>query len=343
LDQAINQAIDPGHVKSAELFNSLFGKEVEYIAKRSGVIRLSREDRLFSAGQRAEHFYMLLEGAVEVFKPRENGDNDHLAQYAPGDTIGEFDFIRRAGYEASARALEDSALIIFPAPGLTIEDFIAEEPRIVSRILLNSLMMMIDRIKSTQNLFLENLSWTKELQRRAYEDPGTGLWKQSFLTDELDRILEAPAALIMLKPDRFKVLVDSRGHEVGDDAMVRVAKILKLFARRLGRGWAMRFKSNETGLVINRCPRSQAEDLAAEISAAIAGMESVPPQGDFPAFSFSGTIAWALWPEDGPLWDGLFSETYALLLDRWKHGGGGTINPLRAGRPGTAGKDGGPP
>jgi diguanylate cyclase (GGDEF)-like protein len=184
---------------------------------------------------------------------------------------------------------------------------------------------MTGRIKSTQNILLENLSWVNELHRRAYEDPGTGLYKQTFLTDEINRILEEPMALIMLKPDRFKILVDSRGHEAGDEAMVKIAMILKTFTRKIDRGWAIRFKSNETGLLINRCPRPMAEKIAKDLSQAIGSMEPVPAKGTIPSFSFTGTIVWSVWPLDGSTWETLFKETYALLLDTWKSGGGGKI------------------
>jgi diguanylate cyclase (GGDEF)-like protein len=320
--QALRQILDPAPIKNTELFGSLLDREVNYVAERSSVIHLRKKARLFSIGQKADHFFMLTEGSIRVFKPRDDGDSDEMARYAPGDTIGDFDFARKAEYDANAEAVEDSVLIMFPAMGLTMDDFIAEEPYIVSRILLNSIVMMTSRIKSTQKILLENLSWVNELHRRAYEDPGTGLWKQTFLADEIDRILEVPTALIMLKPDRFKILVDSRGHAAGDEAMVRIAMILKNITRRIGRGWPLRFKSNETGLLINKCSASLAETAVKELSHTIASLSPVPKQGDIPAFSFSGTIVYALWPEDGPNWDELFAGCYSLLLDTWKQGGG---------------------
>ena len=323
MEQTLKQAPDPASIIKAELFKSLLKKEADFVVKHSCIINLCKKDRLFSIGQKAERFYMLLEGAVRVFKPRDDGGYDELAQYAAGDTIGDFDFARKAEYDANAEAAEDSVLVMFPAAGFTMEDFTAKEPRVVSRILLNSIVMMTDRIKSTQNLLVENLSWVKELHRRAYEDPGTGLWKQTFLTDEINRILEEPMALIMLKPDHFKVLVDSRGHEAGDNAMVKIARILKFITRKTGRGWAMRFKSNETGLLINKCPIPLAEKLAGELGPAIEAIKPVPARGEIPAFSFSVTIVWSVWPEDGPVWENLFQETYAMLLETWKNGGGG--------------------
>ncbi|MDR1306380.1 MAG: diguanylate cyclase [Treponema sp.] len=330
MEQSLKQMLDPAPIKKAELFTSLLDKDYDYIVERSCIINLRKKAKLFSIGQKAEHFYILLEGAIRIYKPRDDEDDDQLAQYAPGDTIGDFDFARKAEYDAVAEAVEESVLVMFPAMGLTMDDFVTEEPHIVSRILLNSIVMMTSRIKSTQNILLENLSWVNELQRRAYEDPGTGLWKQTYLTDEINHILEIPTALIMLKPDRFKILVDSRGHEAGDEAMIRLAKILRALTRRLRRGWAMRFKSNETGLLINKCPRPLAEKVVRELFRSIQALEPVPARGDMPAFSFTGTIAYSIWPEDGQVWDDLFKGTYALLLDTWKNGGGGKISEYRS-------------
>ena len=325
MNQTLKQVLDPAPIGKTELFHSLLPREVNYVVEHSCIINLRKKAKLFSIGQKAERFYILLEGAVRIYKPRDDGGHDELAQYASGDTIGDFDFARKASYDANAEATEDSVLVMFPAMGFSMEDFIAEEPYIVSRILLNSVMMMTGRIKSTQNILLENLSWVNELHRRAYEDPGTGLYKQTFITDEINRILEEPMALIMLKPDRFKILVDSRGHEAGDEAMIKIAMILKTFTRRIDRGWAIRFKSNETGLLINRCPKPMAEKICANLSKAIQSIEPVPAKGDIPSFSFSGTIAWSIWPSDGSTWETLFQETYTLLLDSWKSGGGRKI------------------
>ena len=323
MEQALKQVLNTAPIEKVELFNSLLDREINFVNEHSCIINLRKKAKLFSIGQKADRFYMLIEGAVRVYKPRDDGGHDELAQYAPGDTIGDFDFARKAEYDANAEATEDSVLVMFPGMGFSMDDFTAEEPYIVSRILLNSIVMMTDRIKSTQNILLENLSWVNELHRRAYEDPGTGLYKQTFLTDEINRILEEPMALIMLKPDRFKILVDSRGHEAGDEAMVRIAMILKSFTRKIDRGWAIRFKSNETGLLINRCPKPMAEKIVNDLCKGIESMKPVPAQGEIPAFSFTGTIAWSIWPMDCPTWKTLFQGTYALLLETWKSGGGG--------------------
>jgi diguanylate cyclase (GGDEF)-like protein len=320
-------------LNGVELFSDLPEEEREFILSRSGFLQLRRGARLFSSGERAECFYILQSGVIRVFKPGPGRLNTELARFNSGDIIGDFDFARMAKYDACAEAAEDSVLLMFPGFGLTMDSLAAEDSHAVSRIFLGCLNMIVSRIKATRKIIIENMSWIQELHRRAYEDPGTGLWNQSFLTNELSRILENPTALIMLKPDRFKNLVDSRGHSAGDEAMIRISRVLQNAARRAGRGWALRLKSNETGLLISNCGVPQAEKIARDLAESLASIEPFPSRGDIPAFSFSGTLSWAVWPEDDPLWDSLFEGNYALLLETWRAEGSQVVHYRRAERP----------
>jgi diguanylate cyclase (GGDEF)-like protein len=302
------------------------GQEKELVVSHSSLIQLKKGGVLFTAGEMAEHFFLLLKGNVKVYKILSDGSEEEVAFFAPGDIIGDFDFARSAEYDASARVIEDSELIIFPSLDCTMEQLALNDPYTVSKMMMCSIEMMTNRIKSTRKILLKNMSWVKELQRKAYEDPGTGLWKQTFLGDEIDRILEDPTALIMLKPDRFKILVDSRGHDAGDEAMIRIALVLKNITRRLTRGWPMRFKSNETGLLINKCSSSEAQMLAEKLHEEIAALPQVPADGDIPAFPFSGTVVWSVWPKDDKIWNSLKEGSNRLLLDTWKAGGNNVVH-----------------
>jgi diguanylate cyclase (GGDEF)-like protein len=319
---------DALQIQKTELFSTLLTKELDFVFSHSGLLHLRRGEELFSAGRRADHFYILLKGAIRIYKPYKDGEEE-LARFTPGDAIGDFDFARRAEYDANAEAVEDSALVIFPDRGLSMDKLALEDPHIISRILLNAIVMLTGRIKSIHKIIVKNMSWVQELHRRAYEDPGTGLWKQSFLTDEINRILDKPTALIMLKPDRFKVLVDSRGHGAGDEAMIRIAMVLKNMSRRSGKSWPLRFKSNEAGLLINRCRPDQAEKTARELQRAIAALDPLPAQGKTPAFPFSATVSWAVWPQDDGVWENFFQGNYRLLLDTWRTGGNRTVHYSR--------------
>ena len=304
-------------ILKSSLFSNLLPDEKESLLPWIGHLLLQKGESLFSPGEKAEHLYLLHSGLVRVLRSNEGGGIDEIARFAPGDIIGDFDFARDAEYNARIEAVDDSKLIMFPGFGLTIDKFAEEQPNIYSRILLNSAAMVTDRIKGARKLLMESESWILELHRQVHEDPGTGLWKQSFLVEEIDRLLENPMAIIMLKPDRFKVLVDTLGHDAGDVAMVKIAAILKDIVRKVGRGWALRFKSNETGILVNKCDAALAETLANTLLKAVAGIPPVPlgTEGDF---SFSGSIAWGIWPEDDKSWDSLFQGTYELLMKTWK-------------------------
>jgi len=309
----------------SDLFSNLLPEEKEYISYRTGSILLRKGGLLFSPGKKAEHLFLLQEGLVRVLRSHEKGGDEEIARFTSGDLIGDFDFARGAEYDAQAEALEDSSLIMFPGYGITMDSFATEAPHIMSKILLNSAAMVIARIKSTRKLIIQSMSWVQELHRKIHEDPGTGLLKQSFLTEEINRILENPMALIMLKPDNFKVLVDDLGHEAGDRAMIKIAALLKGITRRLGRGWALRFRSNETGILINKCDEVQAESLAHSLFDAVAALPPVPLEHTRSKtkinFTFSGSIAWGIWPGGSKSWDSFFEGTYQLLLDTWKEGG----------------------
>jgi diguanylate cyclase (GGDEF)-like protein len=301
------------------LFTDLMPGETNAIVNRTEILTIRKNGLLFSPGEKAEHLYLLIRGTIRVFKQNESGRNDEIAHFAPGDIIGDFDFARGADYDAYAEAEEDSSLLMFPGFGRSMEKFALEEPHIMSRVLLNSAAMVTERIKSTRKVIIEKAYWVQGLHRRIHEDPTTGLWKQTFLTEEINQILERPMALVMLKPDRFKVLVDSRGHDAGDDAMIKIAAILKGITHKLDRGWAIRFRSNETGILINKCDSAQAKSLALSLSEAVAAIPPVPL--DKEQFSFSGSIAWGTWPVDDKSWDSLLTGTYQLLMDTWKDGG----------------------
>jgi diguanylate cyclase (GGDEF)-like protein len=322
----MDAVIDPALIQKVELFSSLKQNEIDLVVNQPGLINLQKNALLFSSGEKAAQFYVLTSGEIRVFNKKEDGSEEEMARFTAGDTIGDFDFARGAEYDAFAEAAEDSALIVFPCAGFTMDSLAQEDPHSVCSILLNSINMMTGRIKSSHKLILNNMSWVQELHRRAYEDSGTGLWKQILITDEIINALNDSAALIMLKPDRFKILVDSRGHSAGDEAMIRIAMILKNITRQIGHGWALRFKSNEVGIIINNCGAAQTEKIANELFDAVRRMEPVPPKDDIPEFSFSATVSWAVWPNDEADWETLFYGNYTFLLDNWRDGGNRIIH-----------------
>lgn len=315
-------------LKRAELFSNLLDDDLAYVAERSELLSLPAGAAVFSVGEKARRFFIVKEGVVSVYRADERGEEREMARYLEGDVLGDFDFALGTKFDARGKAETEVQLIAFPGGGKCMEELAQEKPDTTARILLRSLSMISSRLRSTQRLISENAPWVRELRRQIYTDPGTGLWSKAFLDEEIPRMVERPSSLILVKPDRFKELNDAHGHSAGDAAMERMAAILNDQVERLGRGYALRLRSNETALVIPRCGAGEAAEMARFVNALVCAVDlsrAIPGC----KFSFTASIAFAVWPEDGPEWRRLVDEAYAVLTRAW-HDGGARIYRLKA-------------
>jgi len=310
-------------LRKAELFSSLLDDDLAYVSERIELLTEETGEELFARGSKARRFFIVRSGEVGVFRSDEGSPEGsperELARYVAGDVIGDFDFAAGSALDATARALAPTELIAFPGKGMAMEGLATEKPDAAARILLRSLSMVSSRLRSTQRLISDNSPWVRELRRQIYTDAATGLWSKVFLDEELPRRLEKPTSAIMLKPDRFKELNDARGHQAGDEAMSILAGILVQETERLGRGWAIRLRSNETAVIVPGCGAEEATAAARRLAAAVEALELAEFQG--PGFAFTASMALAVWPEDGDDWKRLVEDAHGLLARAWKDGG----------------------
>jgi diguanylate cyclase (GGDEF)-like protein len=319
MPSAIDRAELKALLKKAELFSNLLDDDLSYVADRVELIALAAGERLFGQGEKAARFYMVRSGQIGIYRAEAGGSEREMARYVAGDVIGDFDFAIGSVLDATARADSGAELVAFPRGGMGMQDLAAEKPDAASRILLRSLSMISSRLRSTQRLISENSPWVRELRRQIYTDPGTGLWSRAFLDEELHRNLERPTAVVMVKPDRFKELNDAHGHSAGDEAMALLSGILVGETERVGRGWALRLRSNETAVIVPNCRADEATAVARRLSAAIAAMDVPAARGT--GFAFTSSLSLAVWPEDGEDWKRLVEDTYGILTKAWSDGG----------------------
>jgi diguanylate cyclase (GGDEF)-like protein/PAS domain S-box-containing protein len=85
---------------------------------------------------------------------------------------------------------------------------------------------------------VSRLRTDRELQRVALRDPLTGLANRALLLDRIDQALARRGrdgrriALLLLNVDRFKLVNETLGHEIGDELLVTVARRIKASVRR---------------------------------------------------------------------------------------------------------------
>ena len=136
-------------------------------------------------------------------------------------------------------------------------------------------------VTERKHIELELLRNQRHLDHLAHHDSLTGLPNRLFLRNYLDealqpyQALESPdastgLAVIFLDLDNFKVINDSRGHNVGDELLVEIARQLK---KRVGtNGIVARLGGDEFVVVLRGI--SGADSVAAEAAAMLAALSS---------------------------------------------------------------------
>jgi GGDEF domain-containing protein len=313
------QVIDPRLVpllKGAELFQSLLEDDIRYLASASSLRKLSEGEELFPRGSRADRFFIVAEGELSVMRAGEGRKEREIARFLRGEVIGDFDFaIGRKRSDAVSAAIP-SIVIVFPEDGRSLASLAAEQPGAISRMTLKSLVMVSSRLRAAHALIKENAPWVRELRLQVHTDPSTGLWSRAFLDEELPSLIKRPTAVISLKPDRFKALVDDKGHGTGDAAMLRIAARLKETAGRAG-GWALRLASNQTALVLPGAGPAIARELAENSARSLA----VPEAG---SLQLGFSAAYGVWPDDCADFRELLDRCEKVMMRIWKGGGGKT-------------------
>lgn len=124
-----------------------------------------------------------------------------------------------------------------------------------------------------RELRIELARLTSQWARQASEDPLTGLGHrralQAWLVEHLPRAEQGePLALVLLDLDHFKQINDRHGHGVGDEVLLRVARLLAEGCR--GRDRAVRYGGEEFVLALAGTTREAAADVAERLRQAVA-------------------------------------------------------------------------
>jgi len=305
-------------LRSASLFSTLGEEELEALAEYAELVRYPRGEVILRAGDPSDALYIVERGEVVVSKEVAEGQNITLASFIAGDCFGELDFFSRTPRNASVTAEEDTVLLAFPGRTISFDSLIATRPRVFAKVLHAFLVTVAQRIRATNRLITENAPWVKELRRRIQTDAQTGLFTKAYLEQEASSFLADPTALIMLKPDNFKQLNDSHGHQAGDGAMTLVAAMLQPF---LGaRGFAVRYRGNEVALVLPGAGEQAAREAADGLRLAVKTLD-LSSITDGSPFRFTASLGVVVHRGELSGWPAAINAAYELLYRARDEGG----------------------
>ncbi|MFV2007349.1 MAG: cyclic nucleotide-binding domain-containing protein [Longimicrobiales bacterium] len=97
-----------------DLFEGLPDDDLERIANIVGGATAEAGEVLFEEGESGDAFYVVVDGAVEIVKRVSGGDEEKLAVRRRGEAFGEMALLNDAPRSATARAVDDTQLMVVP-------------------------------------------------------------------------------------------------------------------------------------------------------------------------------------------------------------------------------------
>jgi diguanylate cyclase (GGDEF)-like protein len=198
-------------------------------------------DRALVLGCRSEEFLLLGRRGVP--------DRWEIGRPSEGSPVVEAMHERRSLLVESAAARRDpwlvelipdpENLVIVPlhAEGRSVGALVAEHGMRRGSRLERRVLSMLERLCSQTALALDNAWLLDDLQHSAASDGLTGLANRGAFEEALGRELAGadrtgePVSLLMLDIDHFKMLNDTCGHQAGDEALRKVAGVLREHTR----------------------------------------------------------------------------------------------------------------
>lgn len=317
-DKEIKTIVD--YFSKCPFFENFKKEDLYRLAEFSDLDTYDESATLFDCGEEAQHFFIICKGLVSVSKKNEDGLSEELARFDDGDTLGEFDFSRSAVYDASAICLNESTIISFPAKNLTMQGIAAINPNLAVQIAHRSVAMISSRIRSTQQTISSNSPWVRELKKTMFTDSGTGLWTRAYLEEEVSKQIAENGVLVFIKPDKFKALCDTYGHDAGDVAMKVIADILRKEASKFEKAWAIRIRSNETGIAIANASLNEAKEVAENLRREYQKID-FGKICDASNFKLDAFVAIATLPSKTENFHNTIEHCHELLMAMWNKNG----------------------
>jgi diguanylate cyclase (GGDEF)-like protein len=307
-------------LKKADLFSRLNKKELAVIARYCDLVSFQAGQTLFEEGSRVEEMYVIKEGSVLIKKKTEGGEDRDLARFIQGEAFGEMDLLDTAPRSASAVAEGPAVLLAFPGGRLKFSEILEKHPDVFARVLPKLLEVIAGRIRAVDRLISEKTPWIQELKKQLLRDKLTGLHNRAFLDEELQGILgkHPLTSLLVVKPDNFKIINDTYGHEAGDGTLMLIAETLKA---RLAEGdLGVRYRGDEYCAVLPGREETRAMGLGRDLLLAFKNLDvSRFIKGD--KLTLTASVGISTFPAQAPDAKALIARSFRLMLEARNSGG----------------------
>ena len=308
-------------LKRTEIFSALGEAELDLVAGYSGYCSVGPEQVIFSEGERGGMLYIVVSGDVHILKNGTGAGSTVIAELLEGDILGELEFFTSAQFNATAKAVTPTTLLRIPGEGNSFSEALEKHPDVAAGMLYRFLRVFSNRLRKANVLVKDNSALVQELKRQVYGDRLTGLFNKTYLEETLPGLLKKrsePAGLLLMKPDNFKMINDTFGHEAGDDTLILMAGALNRFMG--DRGTVLRYMGNELGVILPGRGREEVLKEAGDIMKMFNTLDISSATKSKDVF-LSMSIGAALYPEHADVADELILKAHELPLAGRERGG----------------------
>ncbi len=211
-------------LQSSSFFSGWSETDLDAIMQHTQTLQYEDGSVIFQPNDHGARLYLLLNGNVEILSPNKK---NILAEFVTGELFGEISLLNGKPQDVFAIARKNTQLVEFPKDGASLESLYSDTPEILVRLYQSLLIFTSQRTRAANTLIKENSPVVRELRNQVYNDKLTGLYNRTYLHESFTELSKDPFALIMMKPDNFKYINDTFGHEAGDSALVLMGAQLK--------------------------------------------------------------------------------------------------------------------
>lgn len=307
-----------------EIFKGLSSEEIAVISDFSDLRKYVEGENVFESGSISKCLYVVKSGEISITSGIDERDTKALACFIKGEIFGEFDLFEEDRRTANAVANKDSELLMFPSPRHSFEKVYKTHPELFARVYYRLIGINSGRIRHTNQLLSEKTRWIEEIKLQMFKDELTGLYNRSYISEELAKnsrqLLGDIYGVLMIKPDNFKYINDSFGHEAGDAAMLVLANTVNetAFKNQI----VVRYRGNEFAVFLPGAKSEQAEERAEVFLKRLSSLDmgkAIKKGSHLMTYS----IGYAVFPLHGFDCEEIVQKAFATMFEQRESGGNG--------------------
>jgi len=314
-------------LRKAEIFSTLSDIELEYIENISVFKNFSEGEEILTEGETKKVLYIIASGKVQIVKTDKWEGSTLIAELVEGDIIGELEFFAGTPFTATTVAVSDTTVLSIGDEGESFDKMLGTHPEVTAAILYQFLRFFSKRLRKANVLVRDNSALVRELKRQVYGDKLTGLYNKTYLEETLPEITNSDTptvSLMLMKPDNFKMINDTFGHEAGDNTLKIMAASLNNFMK--DKGTVLRYMGNELGVILENHDKKMALEEAEKILQMFNTLDISSATGSKDVF-LSMSIGIAVYPDHANIPEELILQAHELPLVGRSRGGNMILFP----------------